>query len=116
MKIKYTIEGLYKEDKPNEFRDHISLKKDPPELLVFNEDGEYVIFELNKEQTSDLLNKLEMVNRAHYGLSPKKTDPIKSPKDLSERFMKTFNENPFKGIVVGATVLMLLYTILVNIL
>ena len=111
MSIKYYIEDLYQDEEKKEFKNKIVLKSKPPKLIVSNEKGEYVIFELNKEQTEDLIKKLKLVNRAHHGLSPKETAPIKSFADLIERYFNLMSENPIKGILVSGFIFLVIFSI-----
>lgn len=99
--VYYEVENIYKDEKKRLYKNKLNLKKDPPVLIVRDENENEVRFYLTENLTDELSETLRQVKRAYYGFSG--PSDINMPKGFFNKVKYYIKNNPLKiisGVVI----------------
>lgn len=99
--IYYEVENIYKDEKKRLYRNKLNLKKDPPVLIIRDEEENEVKFYLTENLTDELHETLRQVKRAYYGFSG--PSDINMPKGFLNKVKYYIKNNPLK--IVGGVII-----------
>lgn len=109
--VYYEIKNIYKDEKNKDYKNKYSMKKSPPILVIKNNLGDEVEFELTKNLTSELISGLKEVDRAHLGFSG--PADLNAPKNPIDKIIYYAKKNPLKfAIPIVIAILFLILSIM----
>lgn len=94
--VYYQVENIYKDEKKRLYRSRLNLKKDPPVLVIRDDEENEVRFYLTENLTDELSETLRQVKRAYYGFSG--PSDINMPKGFFNKIKYYIKNNPLKVI------------------
>lgn len=92
--VYYEVENIYSNQKTKSYRNKLSLKKDPPVLVIKDNQENEASFLLTENITNELLGTLKEVERAYYGFSGPKE--LNQPSGFKNRLFFYFKSQPLK--------------------
>lgn len=99
--VYYHVENIYKDEKRRLYKNKLNLRKDPPVLVVRDDEENEVRFYLTENLTDELSETLKQVKRAYYGFSG--PSDINMPKGFFNKVKYYIKNNPLK--IIGAVVI-----------
>lgn len=107
--IFFEVENIYYNPEKRLFKNRLKMRKDPPVLVIRDNEGVEVKFKLTENLTDELTGTLKQVKRAYYGFSS--PNDINIPSKTSEKIIYLMKKNKVKLIV---TVFILLFLFALN--
>ena len=104
--VYYHVENIYHNEETRAYKNRFKLRKNPPVLIVRDEDDNEVRFYLTENLTDELSETLKQVKRAYYGFNG--PQDMNVPDKLLDKIKYYIKKKPLK---ISVTILIVLFIV-----
>lgn len=110
--LAYEIVNLFEKD--GVYRDRLSMREDPPSLVITDSEGSQVEFKLTEDFTAHLASSLNQVNKAYHGYR-KHTPKELREMSLSKRIEYEFRNRTMRFVITVLSLLIIVGLIILKV-
>lgn len=92
--VYFEVENIYSDPEKRAFRNRLKMRRNPPILVIKDDNGQEVKFKLTENLTDELTETLKQVKRAYFGFSG--PSDINKPGTKLEKVKFYLNKNKIK--------------------